>query len=333
MTADRLMRCGRDFEEYQVAFERSTYASLDYDEPMFRRSDHRILGVDYDPHPGIADSLLAWLGWRPMETYSSAHAPDSMAYAFARRLREAGEYDQAVIEFMRVIEYYPGSMLTTDCLREICVSYYLDSRFEKCIRVIEELTGCSSGDAEALHVLRGLALYRLQRYAEAAEEFLAAVAAPSRDDEFIACRAWMLRGLSLAYDREWEAARRAFLRCPGHSPFRSRAVYAGELCVEGRSMKRKNPALAGTLAVVPGLGYLYAGYEATAVSAFLINGLMIWGVIESVEHGHDAVAATLGVVGFGWYAGNIYGSVSSARRKNLKMEEDLLMKFELGFAF
>jgi len=41
----------------------------------------------------------------------------------------------------------------------------------------------------------------------------------------------------------------------------------------------------------------------------------------------------LSVLSFGWYAGNIYGSVMSAERRNIKLKNDLLLKYNIGFKF
>jgi hypothetical protein len=87
------------------------------------------------------------------------------------------------------------------------------------------------------------------------------------------------------------------------------------------------------LGVLPGLGYLYDGYKRTALTAFLVNGLFLWGTAEAFRAGDEGVGAAVGGIGLGWYTGNIYGSVVSARRANLKRENDLLSRYELGFEF
>ena len=87
------------------------------------------------------------------------------------------------------------------------------------------------------------------------------------------------------------------------------------------------------LALIPGLGYLYDGYPRTALSALIINGAFIWGAAEAYNEGRNGLGTMLGIIGLGWYAGNIYGSVTSAERSNHKLDADLLLKFDVGFGF
>lgn len=65
----------------------------------------------------------------------------------------------------------------------------------------------------------------------------------------------------------------------------------------------------------------------------IINGLFIWGTIEAFDNEQVGLGTTLCVIGSGWYAGNIYGSAMSARRSNLKRQNDLALKLEIGFDF
>jgi len=95
----------------------------------------------------------------------------------------------------------------------------------------------------------------------------------------------------------------------------------------------KNPAVAGVLAVVPGLGYLYDGYKQSAIASFIVNGLFIWGTVEAFRQDNKGLGVVLGLFSFGFYSGNIYGSITSAQRKNTKEKDDLISQFKLGFSY
>lgn len=55
--------------------------------------------------------------------------------------------------------------------------------------------------------------------------------------------------------------------------------------------------------------------------------------VEAYRDGNPGLAAGVGVIGLGWYAGSIYGSVVSARRSNEKTRTDWLLQFDIGFPF
>ena len=85
-------------------------------------------------------------------------------------------------------------------------------------------------------------------------------------------------------------------------------------------MRRKNPGLAGALAIVPGVGYLYCERYQDALIALLVNGGLIWAACEAFHNDLYALVAVITFVEVGFYAGNIYGSVSSAHKYNRKNE-------------
>jgi len=110
-------------------------------------------------------------------------------------------------------------------------------------------------------------------------------------------------------------------------------MQCGKLSQDGKNLDLKSRATAGILAIIPGLGYLYDGYKQTALSSFIVNSLFIWSTVEAFQRDNKSLGAMLSVLSFGWYAGNIYGSVISAERRNIKLKNDLLLKFDVGFLF
>jgi len=81
---------------------------------------------------------------------------------------------------------------------------------------------------------------------------------------------------------------------------------------------QKDPKLAGFLSIIPGGGYLYCERYQDALIAFLLNGGLILAAYESFDKGHNALGGLITFVGFGFYAGNIYGTVTSAHKFNRK---------------
>ena len=88
--------------------------------------------------------------------------------------------------------------------------------------------------------------------------------------------------------------------------------------VEG-ARRWRSPTAAKGLAVVPGLGHLYAGSPRQALSAFIVNSVFMSGVGYAASREAWGVAGVLGFFGAGFYLGNFYGAADAARRHNQKV--------------
>jgi hypothetical protein len=78
----------------------------------------------------------------------------------------------------------------------------------------------------------------------------------------------------------------------------------------------RSPAAAKWLALVPGLGHLYAGSPRQALSAFVVNGVFASGIAYSAHRRSWGLTGVLGFFGAGFYVGNLYGAADAARRHN-----------------
>jgi tetratricopeptide (TPR) repeat protein len=87
---------------------------------------------------------------------------------------------------------------------------------------------------------------------------------------------------------------------------------------------RKRPAAAGALAAIPGAGYLYLGRHQDALIAFVLNGAIGLAAWEAFDGGNEALGGLLSAVGFGFYSGSIYGSISAAHKFNRDRTRDFL---------
>ncbi len=82
------------------------------------------------------------------------------------------------------------------------------------------------------------------------------------------------------------------------------------------ALSQKNPIMAGGFSIVPGLGQLYCERYQDSVTAFLLNVALGIAAYEAFDHENYALGGLISTVGFGFYAGNIYGAVSSAHKYN-----------------
>ncbi|MDY6822564.1 MAG: hypothetical protein SWH68_02015 [Thermodesulfobacteriota bacterium] len=93
---------------------------------------------------------------------------------------------------------------------------------------------------------------------------------------------------------------------------------------DGLMASMKRPRLAGGLAVVPGAGYLYTDRYQDALIAFLFNAGMIIAAVEAFDNGNEALGCIIAGVELGFYAGNIYGSISAAHKYNRQRADAFL---------
>lgn len=78
----------------------------------------------------------------------------------------------------------------------------------------------------------------------------------------------------------------------------------------------KNPYMAATLAIVPGLGYAYCGKYQTAISAFALHAAIFASAWELNEQKLPITSLLVALSGTGFYLGSIYGSISEAQKYN-----------------
>lgn len=158
----------------------------------------------------------------------------------------------------------------------------------------------------ALAALRGeLALARNQP-TEAAFHFAAAARSENQD-----ARDFALRKQTVAHLRAKDnaAAQKSATEAGDESAAITRDYLAG---------RDKSPTLGGWLGLAPGLGYAYAGEYANAVRSLLLNGLFIWGMVETAEDDQWGAFAAITFFEITWYTGSIYGGIDASHRYNQK---------------
>jgi tetratricopeptide (TPR) repeat protein len=94
---------------------------------------------------------------------------------------------------------------------------------------------------------------------------------------------------------------------------------------------KKNPITAGILSIIPGGGYLYCGRYQDALTAFLVNGALIYGAYECFDNDLYALGGMITTLEIGFYAGNIYGGVSSAHKYNQNRQNEFVQGLKNKF--
>lgn len=229
--------------------------------------------------------------------------------SFADALLAAGESFRAATEYLRFLHHFGDGPEAGRALEGLGRAYAQAGRWDEAAATFRLLAqGGARGVVEVAQARRllGSALYRGERYEDAARVLLAPGAEPA------AVALGTLALLRAGRTTEAEAAR-------------------PDLAAAYGALPRKNPATAGTLAaVLPGAGHLYADRPRDAAVSFLLNAAFLWGTYEAVRREQWALAGVLGLFELGWYSGNVASAVNAAHKWNRREEGRFFRSREEG---
>jgi tetratricopeptide (TPR) repeat protein len=334
MTLDRLYRCGRDINNYDTVEFFGSTRLLDPVLPNlgpigsnhYTYTWYEAYTQSPENNPQKMDSLL-------VRSFSYSIKDVDRLYNFAETLKHEEKYDHAIVEYRRLLSYFPNSRYQKDALISIVFCYYKSNQYLESIEFGQKLLyegDINSEDENELKFLIGACYFKFGNFPLARAYFMQL---EDSANELIKEKGTLLQGLSYVQETDWQNAEKCFASIPLESKFSYNARICEKLSREGRMLGRKSPIVAGILGIVPGLGYLYDEYEQTALSSFVVNSLFIWGTFEALRKDNKSIGAILGFFSLGWYTGNIYGSIISAQRGNIKANNDLIIKFDIGFEF
>ncbi|MFW6147343.1 MAG: tetratricopeptide repeat protein [Thermodesulfobacteriota bacterium] len=245
-------------------------------------------------------------------------------FQFAERYFRNGEYYRAIGEYERLLYFFPRTNKAELVKYRIGLSYLKAEQYEKAIQafyqLIEEYQNTGYAFKSYLDVSK--AYVRLNQYAMALTTLSSLIAiAPDlalRDKAYYH-RAWVYLEMGL-----WEKAVESFQKIsPQNRETYNLDATLADLKAE-LPVSKKNPTLAGLLAVVPGAGHLYCGRKRDALITLVLNGLMIYAAYEAFDNDLTAIGSIITLFELGFYGGNIYSAVSSAHKYNRDAEARLL---------
>jgi len=253
--------------------------------------------------------------------------PDKQ-FNYAQDLFSAKDYSTAVNEYKRFIHFFPKDERVELAMFQVGMSYFIDRHFNEAVNSFKKLTD-QYFETE----------YSIKSYFMISEVYVKLKAfnlalinlnnlITITKDEDIRDKAFYRIGWIHIETASWDKARHYFkkISTKNRNKFRLEKL-AVELDKEAL-IPQKDPKLAGFLSIVPGGGYLYCERYQDALIAFLLNGGLILAAYESFDKGHNALGGLLTFVGFGFYAGNIYGAVTSVHKFNRKETGQFIYKLK-----
>jgi len=243
--------------------------------------------------------------------------PDKQ-FNYAQVLFSAEDYLTAVNEYKRFIYFFPKDKRVELAMFQIGMSYFLGRHFNEAVDSFKKLTDqyfeteyaiksyFMMSEAHANLKAFNLALINLNNLIMITQ------------DEDIRDEAYYRIGWIHIETASWDKARHYFKKISTKNRNKYKLERLADELDKETLIPQKDPTLSGFLSIIPGGGYLYCERYQDALIAFLLNGGLIYAAYESFDKGHGALGGLITFVGFGFYAGNIYGAVTSAHKFNRK---------------
>jgi len=247
--------------------------------------------------------------------YPLTITPDKQ-FEFAEYYYDNRDYKRAIGEYHRFIYFFPEDSRGELVRFKIGMSYYKVRHFKEAITAFESLIDQYKDTRLSIR-----SYYKITESHLALNESDSAIAIlqhlvtlskdPNVRDEAFYRMGWVY------IDREkWEKARSLFSNISRKNRNKYQLKHLTAELAEENQIQKKTPMVAGLLAALPGAGYLYVERYQDALMSFLLIGGLSYAAYESFDDDQPALGGLLSVAGLGFYAGNIYGSISSVHKYN-----------------
>jgi len=262
---------------------------------------------------------------------SGRYIDEALQMELADRFFTERDYEGAVREYKRFLFFFPRSARAEEAMLKTARSYFRGQKWD------EALAGCdnliSKDPAPPLKseafLIRGDILAVKRQYPEARISF--AKARESSPGTQVADEAQFQMARTYHREEKWKEAADEFRKIDKHSKLYPKSDSMAQGLDRISEVPHKSPAAAGVLsAVLPGAGQAYSEEYGRAAISFLLNGLFIWGMVESFRHDHYLVGGILTVFELGWYSANILNAINSAEKFNRKETQEYIDDLEKG---
>lgn len=242
-------------------------------------------------------------------------------YSFAESLAAEGRFDRAADEFERFSHFFPDDPRSAEALVRAGRSRFEAGQPRDALLLAERVMSQPPPESPTLDTpLVGAHFLAAEIHARQGEagqsitvlsNLLALNPTPSARDEAFYRMGWVwMDGFY------WDRARWSFVQVEEGGSGRYPTAAILDRLDGVADLPRKEPALAGLLALVPGAGHAYCGRYQDALVALVLNGALGWAAVEAASNDSPALAGVLGLVGTGFYVGNIYGAIGAAHKAN-----------------
>ena len=266
---------------------------------------------------------------------SDYYSPENIR-KFADFLYGQGDYLRAAGEYQRLLFYQPEE--SNQIHYRIGLCYRLGGESEKAIRTFEKFlrTYPDSQLANGAHYQISVSYFLMKQFRQSVNYLDAAL--PRIADVRYRAVSQELIGLSYLMQKRWHEADKIFagLQESSLAGVRENATLYHNYAVQGMQLANRSPLLAGILStIIPGAGRIYTGSIGDALTSLVTISLTGWQAYDGFRR--DGISSAkgwaFGALGGILYAGNIYGSVISARVYNRRVEEEFLATLSIKLLY
>jgi len=260
--------------------------------------------------------IIRYLSSDPIADASPLIVDANAQYKFAQKLFNREAYSLAISEFQRFVHFFPDDSRIPDAISYLGKSHFNNGQYDKAIKTFQNLINQYDGHKKALLSYFDISecYLRLQQPQQALISLQNLIRVSN--DRKLVDKAYYRMGWIAIEIGGWQDAVNAFEKISPQFRKEKTVDNLSETLKTDRKIAHKNPKLAGVLSVIPGAGQLYCGRFKDALSAFTINGGLIWAAVESFDNELYGLGTTITVFGLGFYAGNIYGAITSTHKYN-----------------
>lgn len=309
-TADRLMRCSHDLNNYKILGSVNDYKLIDFptdslnniNTPKWQEENYATANnSNNDKLIEFQDYLInrqfyneALIEINRYISSNKDNTPISVYVNYFRCLRSLGNYERIETDFKTILSEYNQKQGILKL--ELAKSWIALNNYSKSLLILNELTESKSENIDIIDEARILT--------------------------------------SVVYSKKFELvkAKTSISLIDKKSKYFTNAETNLNKIEKALEFKQKKPWIASSLSIIPGLGYLYAKHPMTAFSALLANSLISYAAYTSFQSGNTGIGILTSMVGLGFYFGNIKGAKNSVIRYNLETQEKLTKNINLHFS-
>lgn len=251
-------------------------------------------------------------------------------FEYAKKSYDNADYITAIVEFKKFLAFFPDDPDTREAEFLIGQSWYRGGRFGEAVRVFNDII--EKSDSDENRFVTEACFMKARSHVASGNPVMGEITL----DNFVKTttnsdekdRAKHTIGWIRLETAKWEKSRESFRSVSDKNREKYKVKKILSELEKTDKIPEKNPKIAGILAIVPGAGYIYNRRYQDAFVSFLLNGALIYSAYESFEHENYALGGVISFVGFGFYSGSIYGSVSSAHKYNKRARQRFIREFK-----
>jgi tetratricopeptide (TPR) repeat protein len=242
-------------------------------------------------------------------------------FQFCEALFNNRQYQRAAEEYQRFAFFFPQDSRQRQARLKSGQAFLMAKDPLAALDVFRKLTSRDPLDSVAIESYFMMVECHLQMnaYTHAVVEMNNLIALS--DDIGVRDRAYHRLGWLHIDQTDWISALRAFANISASQRSRYHVDELERELSRANHLPMRNPALAGTLSIIPGAGQLYCHRYEDALIAFAVNLGLFWAAHDAFDQEQYALGSLLSFVGLGFYAGNIYAAVSDAHKYNRFQKE------------